>query len=456
VTTTAIQSANTLLNESIMYYEGRPVGTFAALDPTGLAAKNYEECFVRDFVISALVFLNKGEPEIVRNFLETVLRIRTQERAMTGHEIQPGVMPASFRVVTDADGNESLLADFGERAIGRVAPVDSMMWWVILLDTYVRVTGDAKLAERQDFQRAIHQILQLCLRDTFEVFPALLVPDGAFLIDRRMGVYGHPLEIQSLFYGMLQAAQNLLRPTPENGKLVKMAIKRKQALRTYVRIFYWLDLARLNEIHRFGTEEYGAGSVNMLNIYPQSIPGWVEHWLPERGGYFVGNLGPGRMDFRFFALGNLLAILFGLATGDQVDNVMALYESRWPDLIGNMPAKICYPALEGIEWELLTGSDPKNVSWSYHNGGNWPCMLWTFVAAAIKGQRHELARKAFERACAQLPGDSWPEYYDGRTGRLIGRRANLNQTWSAAALIFADQLLQDEKGLAMFPQEPGP
>jgi hypothetical protein len=162
------------------------------------------------------------------------------------------------------------------------------------------------------------------------------------------------------------------------------------------------------------------------------------------------------MDFRFFALGNLLAILFGLATGDQVDDVMALYESRWPDLIGNMPVKICYPALEGIEWELLTGSDPKNVSWSYHNGGNWPCMLWTFVAAAIKGQRHELAHKAFELACAQLPGDSWPEYYDGRTGRLIGRRANLNQTWSAAALIFADQLLQDEKGLAMFPREPGP
>ncbi len=456
MTTTAIQSAYTLLNESIMYYEGRPVGTVAALDPTGPAAKNYEECFVRDFVISALVFLNKGEPEIVRNFLETVLQIRTQERAMTGHEIQPGVMPASFRVVADAHGNESLLADFGERAIGRVAPVDSMMWWVILLDTYVRVTGDEELAERRDFQRAIHQILQLCLRDTFEVFPALLVPDGAFLIDRRMGVYGHPLEIQSLFYGMLQAAQDLLRPTPENVKLVKMAIKRKQALRTYVRIFYWLDLARLNEIHRFGTEEFGAGSVNMLNIYPQSIPGWVEHWLPERGGYFVGNLGPGRMDFRFFALGNLLAILFGLATGDQTDDVMALYESRWADLIGNMPVKLCYPALEGIEWELLTGSDPKNVPWSYHNGGNWPCLLWTFVAAAIKGQRHELAHKAFERACAQLPGDSWPEYYDGRTGRLIGRRANLNQTWSAAALIFADQLLQDEKGLAMFPREPGP
>ena len=39
MTTTAIQSANKLLNESIMYYEGRPVGTFAALDPSGPAAE---------------------------------------------------------------------------------------------------------------------------------------------------------------------------------------------------------------------------------------------------------------------------------------------------------------------------------------------------------------------------------------------------------------------------------
>jgi hypothetical protein len=34
--------------------------------------------------------------------------------------------------------------------------------------------------------------------------------------------------------------------------------------------------------------------------------------------------------------------------------------------------KIVYPALEGHEWRTVTGFDPKNTRWSYHNGGSWP------------------------------------------------------------------------------------
>jgi hypothetical protein len=84
------------------------------------------------------VFLADGRPEIVSNFLQTVLALRTRKRMAAGHEIQPGVMPASFRVMNDERGDEYVQADFGERAIGRVAPVDSMMWWLILLYIYRR------------------------------------------------------------------------------------------------------------------------------------------------------------------------------------------------------------------------------------------------------------------------------------------------------------------------------
>lgn len=432
-----------------MYYEGRPIGMIAADDPN-VPAENYWHCFVRDFVPSALVFLADGKPGIVRNFLEIVMQLRSQEREIAGHEIQPGVMPASFRVAKDKGGKQTLVADFGERAIGRVAPVDSMLWWLILLRVYVRATGDEAFAESRDCQHTMSLILELCLKEAFEVYPTLLVPDAAFMIDRRMGVYGHPLEIQSLFYGALQTARNFLKPATENLRIVERALKRQQALRTYIRIFYWLDLARLNEIHRYNTEEFGSGSVNMLNIYPETIPDWVADWLPENGGYFVGNLGPGRMDFRFFALGNLLAIIFGLATEEQAKRIMDLYEERWFELIGVMPIKIVFPAAERAYWELLTGSDPKNVPWSYHNGGNWPALLWAFVAAALKTDRQDLAHRAFEMACSKLQEDGWPEYYDGKSGRLIGRRANFNQTWSAASLIFSHQLLENPERLSMF------
>ncbi len=55
-----LTSARKLLDDSILYYRGQPVGTTAACDPNPVAA-NYAECFVRDFVPSALVFLMRGE-----------------------------------------------------------------------------------------------------------------------------------------------------------------------------------------------------------------------------------------------------------------------------------------------------------------------------------------------------------------------------------------------------------
>lgn len=445
---TPIQAAYRLLEDSIIHYRGEPVGTIAARDPDA-PAENYEECFVRDFVPSALVFLLDGRHDIVRNFLVHALSLRAQQPEEAGHVLAPGVMPASFKVMSDDDGNESLRADFGDRAIGRVAPVDSMMWWLILLKAYVNVSGDTKLAEKAEFQRGIRQIMDLCLRDGWEVFPTLLVPDGACMIDRRMGIYGHPLEIQSLFFAALGAARELITDTPEHFDLRRRILDRMRALYNYVRIYYWLDLERLNEIHRFRTEEMGyEGTIaNALNIYPETIPSWVVDWLPDNGGYLVGNLGPGRMDFRFFGLGNLLAVLFDLTTEEESDQLMNLYEARWCDLMGEMPVKICYPAMEGKEWLLLTGSDPKNAPWSYHNGGNWPALLWVFVGAALEAGHHELAERAYKQAAERLQFDRWPEYYDGRNGRLIGRRANYHQTWSAAALILAERFLRDPEQL---------
>ncbi len=438
----AIDSAYKLLRDSVIEFEGRPVGTVAALHPE-LPAENYQECFIRDFVPGALVFLLDGEFEIVRNFLRTVLEVCHQPRTIAGHDTMPEVMPASFKVTRLGSGKEEVVPDFGDRAIGRVAPVDSIMWWVGLLERYVEITGDMALAREPIFQRELRAILELCLRDSFEIYPTLLTPDGCFMIDRRMGVYGHPLEVQSLYYGVLRWMPFLLEDTEDNKHALELARKRADVLRDYVRSYYWLDLKQLNEIHRFKTEEFGHDVKNLLNIFPESIPQWIESWLPDEGGYLAGNIGPGRLDFRFFALGNLFAVIFNLASREESAKLFELYEARWSDLVGFMPLKICFPALEGPEWELITGCDSKNVPWSYHNAGNWPCLLWAFTAAAIRADRQDLAQRAFDIALHRLPGDGWPEYYDGKRGRLIGRRASFNQVWSASSLILSDKFLED-------------
>ncbi len=443
----SLKSAYKVLQDSVIFYQGKPVGTVASHDPNAPAA-NYADCFVRDFVSSAFVYLLDDQPEIVRNFLEISLKARDTQEEIEGHQMLPRVMPASFKIITHEDGSEELHADFGDRAIGRVAPVDSMMWWILLIQAYVHATGDREFAQREEIQRGIRLIMGICLRDRFEVFPTLLVPDGCSMIDRRMSIYGHPLEIQSLFYAALNTAVELLtNDDPQNHPILELTSKRLEVLTDYVREFYWLDPQRLNEIHRYKTELFGHDSANTLNIHPETIPDWVVDWLPESAGYLVGNLGPGRMDFRFFSFGNLLAILFGLTTDEQSHKILDLFDQRWKDLMGVMPVKVLFPAMQGREWQLLTGSDPKNIPWSYHNGGSWPTLLWAFMAAALKMGREDLAQKAFTQMDQRLPKDQWPEYYDGKDGRLIGRRANFNQTWSAAAYILGHKFLQDPTAL---------
>jgi hypothetical protein len=146
----------------------------------------------------------------------------------------------------------------------------------------------------------------------------------------------------------------------------------------------------------------------------------------------------------------------GIATAEQSDAIMALLEERWDDLIGAMPVKLCFPALDGLDWQSITGADPKNTPWSYHNGGNWPFLLWLLAAAAVTAGRPELARRALDTAATRINKQRWPEYYDGPDGRLIGKEARAFQTWSIAGFIAAEELLKHPDRVGLFALEESP
>ncbi|XP_057510409.1 probable alkaline/neutral invertase B isoform X1 [Actinidia eriantha] len=441
------------LRRSLVYFRGLPVGTIAALDSSE-ENLNYDQVFVRDFVPSALAFLMNGEPEIVKNFILKTLRLQSWEKKIDRFQLGEGVMPASFKVLHDPVRNtETLMADFGESAIGRVAPVDSGFWWIILLRAYTRSTGDSSLAERPECQKGMRLILSLCLSEGYDTFPTLLCADGCSMIDRRMGVYGYPIEIQALFFMALRCALLLLKQDAEGKEFVERIAKRLHALSYHMRSYFWLDLKQLNDIYRYKTEEYSHTAVNKFNVIPDSLPEWIFDFMPTHGGYFIGNVGPSNMDFRWFCLGNCIAILSSLATPEQSTAIMDLIESRWEELVGEMPLKVCYPALESHEWRIITGCDPKNTRWSYHNGGSWPVLLWLLTAACIKTGRPQTARRAIELAETRLLKDGWPEYYDGKLGRYIGKQARKLQTWSIAGYLVAKMMLEDPSHLGMVSLE---
>ncbi|KAL8196591.1 hypothetical protein R6Q57_024886 [Mikania cordata] len=447
-----------LLREAVVTYCGNPVGTLAANDPGDKVPLNYDQVFIRDFVPSALAFLLKGEGEIVRNFLLHTLQLQSWEKTVDCYSPGQGLMPASFKIRTvpldDTKVEEVLDPDFGESAIGRVAPVDSGLWWIILLRAYSKITGDFAMQERVDVQTGIKLILNLCLSDGFDMFPSLLVTDGSCMIDRRMGIHGHPLEIQSLFYSALRCAREMLALDEGSKNLVRTINNRLSALSFHIREYYWIDMKKINEIYRYKTEEYSTEATNKFNIYPEQIPHWLMDWIPEEGGYMIGNLQPAHMDFRFFTLGNIWSIVSSLSTPKQNSSILNLIESKWDDLVGHMPLKIVYPALELEEWRIITGSDPKNTPWSYHNGGSWPTLLWQFTLACIKMGRIELARKAVDLAENRLSADRWPEYYDTRSGKFIGKQSRLYQTWTIAGFLTSKMLLENpEKATLLFWEE---
>lgn len=80
-------------------------------------------------------------------------------------------------------------------------------------------------------------------------------------------------------------------------------------------------------------------------------------------------------------------------------------------------------------------------------------LLWLLTAACIKTGRPQIARRAIDLAESRLLKDSWPEYYDGKLGRYIGKQARKHQTWSIAGYLVAKMLLEDPSHLGMISLE---
>jgi hypothetical protein len=151
----------------------------------------------------------------------------------------------------------------------------------------VKATGDMTLAHDPEFQNGIILILKLCLADRFDMYPTMLVPDGAFMIDRRMGVFGHPLEIQALFYAALRAAQELLAPGRKGDIYRQVVNQRLSILNFHIREYYWLDLSRLNAIYRYRGESLAKQQSTSSTSIPIPFPIGSPNGCPKKAAIWL-------------------------------------------------------------------------------------------------------------------------------------------------------------------------
>lgn len=243
------EEARRLLDNSIIYYQGRPLGTPAACD-TSKEALNYKHIFPRDFFPVAIYYLSQREFEIVQHFLQ-----------VSSGLVKHGVMAACFQ---PQPSNGHLKADHGDCAIGRVTPYDSGLLWIILLRAYLKATNDVTLVRQENIQKCVREILlhSMCRSDRSSAL--LYAPDGSCMIDRRMGIDGFFIEIQVLFHAALSAAQEVLDVNDDNQDIIPAVKQHLERLTSHVRRHYCLNDSRLAEIYHSNVEEFGEQGIISL------------------------------------------------------------------------------------------------------------------------------------------------------------------------------------------------
>ena len=447
-----VATARDLFERTLVQARGAVVGSVAALaHPRRSGEANYGEVFLRDNVPVMVYLLLQGRFEIVRHFLEVCLELQSSTYQTRG------VFPTSF-----VEEQNELVADYGQRSIGRITSVDATLWWPILCWLYVKRSRDHGFGTSQAVQRGVQQLLDLVLHPSFEGTPVLFVPDCAFMIDRPMDVWGAPLDVEVLLFGCLRSCCNLMELAQRDSmsrmldQRLGLARQWQQDLRAYLLKHYWVTTKTVQVLRRRPTEQYGADQhENEFNVQPQVIPPWLQDWLENRGGYLIGNMRTGRPDFRFFSLGNSLACVFGLLSAPQQRALFRLVLHNRAHLMAQMPMRICHPPLDAEEWRQGTGSDPKNWPGCYHNGGHWPSLLWYFGAGILlHGQRHPdsdvllmgqmrtLLEECYWSQLNQLPRQQWAEYFDAPTGTWVGQQSRTYQTWTVVGFLLLHHLLR--------------
>jgi glycogen debranching enzyme len=170
-----------------------------------------------------------------------------------------------------------------------------------------------------------------------------------------------------------------------------------------------------------------------------TVLGRMPHYLPYMAFRDYGS--------RFDTLGNLLAVLFGLADERQSASILDyMFEVGMDE---PWPVKACWPPVEPGEkdWREYYRLFNLNHPHQYHNAGAWPFLGGFYVAALVKAGRSERAERALVKLAemnraARGGGGEWEfnEWFHGRSGRPMGHRL---QSWSAGMLLYAAHAVEN-------------
>ena len=242
---------------------------------------------------------------------------------------------------------------------------------------------------------------------------------------------GKGLYLNCLYVLALRAAARVFAATDPVES--RRCLERARLAAVQVNTWFWYrgDGDMLRHIsHTFSTE--GVQEYDALGR---------KRWVPEKRDlveerYFLPYLGFRAVGEWFDTLGNLLAILSGIADEGQSQVILDFIERHELDA---WPVRSLTPVVRpgDTDWRDYYGS--LNLPHQYHNGGVWPFIGGFYVAALLQAGRNDRARSTLERLAALNQQGGFNEWHHGETGAPMGVR---DQAWSAGMYLFASQCLR--------------
>jgi Alkaline and neutral invertase len=181
--------------------------------------------------------------------------------------------------------------------------------------------------------------------------------------------------------------------------------------------------------HSFSTENVGRfDSLGRQRWFPVK-----KHLIDER--YFLPYLGFRAVGEWFDTLGNLLAILSGVADEAKMNTILDFIHRHG---LVEKGIRSITPVVERGDADWRDYYSTLNAPHCYHNGGIWPFIGGFYVAALVKAGRLSEAEKAFEGLTELNLSGGFNEWHHGKTLEPLGVRA---QAWSAGMYLFAHECL---------------
>jgi glycogen debranching enzyme len=176
--------------------------------------------------------------------------------------------------------------------------------------------------------------------------------------------------------------------------------------------------------HTFSTEDAEADSLGRRRWLPSKRILADEH-------YFLAYLGFREVGEWFDALGNLMAILSGVAGAEQSAHILDFIARH---NLGRYPIQAIYPAIQPGEAHWRDYYGQLNLPGHYHNGGIWPFIGGFYIAALVKAGRRDEAAAALYRLAELNRDGEFCEWHHGVSAEPLGVR---RQAWSAGMFLFA-------------------